>query len=156
MVDLTVRFPVGAGVVQPVRGVSFRIERAEAVGVVGESGSGKSLTALAVARLIEEPGVVGARRLRFLGADLLAGADGLRHLLGTSLSMVFQDPGTSFNPTRRVGGQLAEVGRYHLGMSRSRRPPGRSNGSARSASPRPSGAPASTRTSSRAACASAR
>ncbi len=42
-----------------------------------------------------------------------------RHLLGTSMSMVFQDPGTSFNPTRRIGGQLAEVGRYHLGMSRS-------------------------------------
>jgi oligopeptide/dipeptide ABC transporter ATP-binding protein len=119
VVDLTVRFPAGTGVVLPVRGVSFRIGRAEAVGVVGESGSGKSLTALAVARLIEEPGVVAARRLRFLGADLLTDAAGLRHLLGTSLSMVFQDPGTSFNPTRRVGSQLAEVGRHHLGMSRS-------------------------------------
>jgi peptide/nickel transport system permease protein len=117
--DLSVTFPTPQGPVRPVRGLSFRIGRAEAVGVVGESGSGKSLTALAVARLIEEPGRVDASRLRLLGTDLLAGSErGLRHLLGTSLSMVFQDPGTSFNPTRRVGGQLAEVGRYHLGMSR--------------------------------------
>ncbi len=104
---------------QPVRGLTFRVEPGEAVGIVGESGSGKSLTALAVAQLIEAPGMVTAGRLRLLGTDLLAGTERLhRHLLGTSLSMVFQDPGTSFNPTRRVGGQLAEVGRYHLGMDR--------------------------------------
>ena len=60
-----------------------------------------------------------ATSLRLLGTDLRSGGERLhRHFLGTSLSMVFQDPGTSFNPTRRVGGQLAEVGRYHLGMSR--------------------------------------
>ena len=60
-----------------------------------------------------------ADHLRFLGTDLLVGGGPLqRHLLGTSMSMVFQDPGTSFNPTRRIGGQLAEVARYHLGMDR--------------------------------------
>jgi oligopeptide/dipeptide ABC transporter ATP-binding protein len=116
---LSVTFPTAQGPVQPVRGVSFRVEPGEAVGVVGESGAGKSLMALALARLIEEPGNVSAARLRFEGSDLLGGSErGQRHLLGTSLSMVFQDPGTSFNPTRRVGGQLAEVGRYHLDMSR--------------------------------------
>jgi oligopeptide/dipeptide ABC transporter ATP-binding protein len=116
---LTVTFPTAQGPVRPVRGLTFRVERGEAVGVVGESGSGKSLTALAVAQLIEEPGHVDATRLRLLGTDLLEGSErSHRHLLGTSLSMVFQDPGTSFNPTRRVGGQLAEVGRYHLGMNR--------------------------------------
>ena len=120
VVGLTVTFPTEGAPVRPVRGVSLRIGPGEAVGVVGESGSGKSLTALAIARLIEEPGTVTAARLRFLGTDLLRGTEGQnRHLLGTSLSMVFQDPGTSFNPTRRIGGQLAEVGRYHLGMSRS-------------------------------------
>jgi oligopeptide/dipeptide ABC transporter ATP-binding protein len=118
--DLVVTFPTPQGAVHPVRGVSFHVGHGEAVGVVGESGSGKSLTALALARLIEEPGRVTASRLRFLGSDLLRGTERLhRRLLGTSLSMVFQDPGTSFNPTRRVGGQLAEVGRYHLGLSRS-------------------------------------
>ena len=117
--DLTVTFPVRQGRVRPVRSLTFRVEPSEAVGIVGESGSGKSLTALAVAQLIEAPGIVSATHLRLLGTDLLQGAGrARRHFLGTSLSMVFQDPGTSFNPTRRVGGQLAEVGRYHLGMSR--------------------------------------
>jgi oligopeptide/dipeptide ABC transporter ATP-binding protein len=89
------------------------------VGIVGESGSGKSLTALAIAQLVEAPGVVDGEMLRFLGADLLEGdpADH-RRLLGTSLAMVFQDPMTSFNPTKRMGGQLAEVATQHHGMTR--------------------------------------
>ena len=117
--DLSVSFPTPQGPVRPVRGLTFRVEPGEAVGIVGESGSGKSLTALAVAQLIEEPGRVTATSLRLLGTDLLHGGERLhRHFLGTSLSMVFQDSGTSFNPTRRIGGQLAEVGRHHLDMSR--------------------------------------
>jgi oligopeptide/dipeptide ABC transporter ATP-binding protein len=119
--DLRVTFPTRVGTVQPVRGVTFRVGPGEVVGIVGESGSGKTLTALAVARLIEEPGRVTAARLELLATDLLASGGSLqRRFLGTSLSVVFQDPGTSFNPTRRVGGQLAEVGRHHLGMSRSK------------------------------------
>ena len=117
--DLVVTFPTRDEPVSPVRGVTFRIGRGEAVGVVGESGSGKSLTALAVARLIEEPGRVDASRLTFRGTDLRAGsARTHRELLGTSFAMVFQDPMTSFNPTRRIGRQLAEVAQQHAGMSR--------------------------------------
>ncbi|HEX5119951.1 MAG TPA: dipeptide/oligopeptide/nickel ABC transporter permease/ATP-binding protein [Pseudonocardiaceae bacterium] len=118
--DLVVTLPGHGAPIRPVRGVGFRIGRGEAVGLVGESGSGKSLTALAVTRLIEEPARVDAARLRFLGADLLTGTAGThRRLLGTSLAMVFQDPTTSLNPTRRIGGQLAEVARQHGGLSRS-------------------------------------
>jgi peptide/nickel transport system permease protein len=117
--DIVVTLPGHGGPISPVRGVGFRIERGEAVGVVGESGSGKSLTALAVTRLIEEPGQVTAGRLRFLGTDLLSGtARAHRHLLGTGLAMVFQDPMTSLNPTQRIGRQLAEVGQRHDGLSR--------------------------------------
>jgi peptide/nickel transport system permease protein len=117
--DVVVTLPGHGGPISPVRGVGFRIERGEAVGVVGESGSGKSLTALAVTRLIEEPGQVTAGRLRFLGTDLLSGtARAHRHLLGTGLAMVFQDPMTSLNPTRRIGRQLAEVAQRHDGLSR--------------------------------------
>jgi oligopeptide/dipeptide ABC transporter ATP-binding protein len=117
--DLVVTLPGHRAPIQPVRGIGFRIGRGEAVGVVGESGSGKSLTALAVTRLISEPGRVEATRLRFLGTDLLTGAAGThRRLLGTSLAMVFQDPMTSLNPARRIGGQLAEVAREHGGLSR--------------------------------------
>lgn len=119
---LSVGFPGEHGTIRPVRGVSFGIRAGEALGVVGESGSGKSLTALAIARLIEEPGRVDADRLVFCGTDLLGDstAPGAGHdkLLGTSLSVVFQDPMTSFNPTMRIGSQLAEVARYHQGMDR--------------------------------------
>ncbi|MFK4087727.1 dipeptide/oligopeptide/nickel ABC transporter permease/ATP-binding protein [Kribbella sp. NPDC020789] len=111
--ELSVTLPDG---LEPVRGVSLRIRRGEAVGIVGESGSGKSLTALAIAQLLEEPVRVNASRLRFRGTDLRTGSH--RRLLGTSLAMVFQDPMTAFNPVRRMGAQLAEGAREHDGLTR--------------------------------------
>ncbi|MEP9361327.1 dipeptide/oligopeptide/nickel ABC transporter permease/ATP-binding protein [Nocardioides sp. CN2-186] len=117
--DLEVTFPGPNGPIRPVRGVSFAVRRGEAVGVVGESGSGKSLTALAISRLVGDPGRVDASRLELLGTDLrTADTKAQRQFLGTSMAMVFQDPMTSFNPTRRMGGQLAEVARHHQGMDR--------------------------------------
>jgi oligopeptide/dipeptide ABC transporter ATP-binding protein len=122
--NLEVSFPGG---VHPVRGVSFTLNRGEAVGVVGESGSGKSLTALAVARLLEAPAQVSATEVSLLGQDLLAGtgrAGGvlsdkeLRRFLGIKAGLVFQDPMTSFNPVKRIGAQLAEVAAEHHGLSR--------------------------------------
>ena len=113
-------FPGG---VRPVRGVSFTLNRGEALGVVGESGSGKSLTALAVARLLESPAHVTADRLELLGQDLQGGASRmsgreLRRFLGVHAGLVFQDPMTSFNPVKRVGTQLAEVAAEHHGLTR--------------------------------------
>jgi peptide/nickel transport system permease protein len=117
--DLEVTVSGPSGPVRPVRGVSFAVRRGEAVGIVGESGSGKSLTALAVTRLLADQGRVDASRLEFLGNDLLAPDTPVRRrMLGTSLAMVFQDPMTAFNPTRRIGAQLAEVATHHQGMSR--------------------------------------
>ncbi|RKT76733.1 oligopeptide/dipeptide ABC transporter ATP-binding protein [Terracoccus luteus] len=117
--DLTVRYPGADGPVTPVRGVGFTVHRGEGVGVVGESGSGKSLTALAVARLVETPGETEATRLTFLGHDLRGPlTKATRSVLGTSFAMVFQDPMTSFNPTQRIGRQLAEVSRTHAGLGR--------------------------------------
>ncbi|MFD9704561.1 dipeptide/oligopeptide/nickel ABC transporter permease/ATP-binding protein [Lentzea sp. NPDC059081] len=110
--NLHVSFPGG---ITPVRGVSFTVHKGEMIGVVGESGSGKSLTALAVSRLIEHPGSVAADQLDFDGKPLRATPD---RELGTKLAMVFQDPMTSFNPTRRIGSQLAEVSEVHQNFSR--------------------------------------
>ena len=96
-----------------------RIGRGEAVGVVGESGSGKSLTALSIAQLVEEPGArrrPAPRLLRRPTCSRTGDRSDHDKLLGTSLAVVFQDPMTSFNPTMRIGGQLAEVGRHHQGL----------------------------------------
>ncbi|TDD42491.1 dipeptide/oligopeptide/nickel ABC transporter permease/ATP-binding protein [Nonomuraea terrae] len=94
--DLRVSF----GPAVPVKGVSFTVAPGERVGLVGESGSGKSLTALAVAGLVEPPGVVTG--------TIEAG----------ETAMVFQDPMTSLNPALRVGTQIAEVATTHQRLSR--------------------------------------
>ncbi|MBO0845846.1 MAG: dipeptide/oligopeptide/nickel ABC transporter permease/ATP-binding protein, partial [Nocardioides sp.] len=117
--DMHVTFPGPSGPVRAVRGVSFALRRGEALGIVGESGSGKSVTALAVSHLVGDAGRVDATCLELLGTDLRSEeTKATRHLLGTSLAMVFQDPMTSFNPTRRIGAQLAEVSRHHQGLDR--------------------------------------
>jgi ABC-type dipeptide/oligopeptide/nickel transport system ATPase component/ABC-type dipeptide/oligopeptide/nickel transport system permease subunit len=110
--------------VELVRGVSFDVGRGELVGLVGESGSGKSLTCMAVAQLAEHPLHVSAQSIRFDGQEIYRGAaaSGSRRavskLLGTRLAMVFQDPMSSLNPSLRVGGQVAEPGFLHGGLSR--------------------------------------
>lgn len=116
--DLVVSFPGPHGPISPVRGISIALRTGEAVGVVGESGSGKSMTALAIAQLIEQPGRVTAERLTFCETDLRAGSRSARDaLLGTSLAVVFQDPMTALNPVMRVGGQLTEAVRRHQGLT---------------------------------------
>ena len=80
----------------------------------------------------------------------------MRHYWGTQMSMVFQDPMTSLNPVMKIGNQITESLRYHLDVTQGlRRARPRSRCCSRSGSPRPSAACASTRTSCRAACASA-
>ncbi|MDR5699000.1 dipeptide/oligopeptide/nickel ABC transporter permease/ATP-binding protein [Agromyces aerolatus] len=117
--NLRVGFPGATTPLRPVRGVDLRVRRGEAVGIVGESGSGKSLTALAVAQLLEAPATVEADRLRFDGVDLdVCAPEVRRRLLGTSLAMVFQDPMSSFNPAKRMGAQLAEAATAHQRIGR--------------------------------------
>jgi oligopeptide/dipeptide ABC transporter ATP-binding protein len=105
-------------VTTPVRDVSFVLARGEAVGIVGESGSGKSMTASAVARLVEAPGAVDAARLRFLDADLLDPETRVDTVLGRSMATVFQDPGQALNPAIRIGTHLREPAMIHLGEPR--------------------------------------
>lgn len=109
----------GLATLTPVRGISFDIRRGECVALVGESGSGKSMTAMAVSQLLEDPARISADRLDFAGTPLTGdGAREIRHALRRRLAIVFQDPMSSFNPSQRMGTQLAEASRHHDRLSR--------------------------------------
>jgi peptide/nickel transport system ATP-binding protein len=111
--DLRVRFHLRTGIVEAVRGVSFKLGR-ERLGIVGESGSGKSQTGRAILGLTPPPGEVTAQRLAFDGIDLLtASKRSLRALRGGRISMVMQDPKYSLNPVMTIGQQIVEAYRAH-------------------------------------------
>ncbi|WP_432825598.1 dipeptide/oligopeptide/nickel ABC transporter permease/ATP-binding protein [Dactylosporangium sp. CA-092794] len=117
--NLRVSFPAESGELPAVRGVSLRLAPGERVGIVGESGSGKSVSAMAIAQLVEHPAVATADRLRFLGNELSTmDPQSRRRFLGTNLAMVFQNPMSSLNPAMRIGAQLTEAARAHSRLSR--------------------------------------
>ena len=144
--------------VKAVDGVSFSIRHGRTLGVVGESGCGKSITALSMMRLIEPPGQDRSTgTVLFDGRDLLAlSDDDMRDVRGNAISMIFQEPMTSLNPVYTCGDQIAEAISLHRGVTGQRGHGARGRDAPTGRHPRRrSGAPASTRTSSRAACASA-
>ncbi|WP_311931465.1 ABC transporter ATP-binding protein [Microbispora sp. H11081] len=112
--DLTVRFPVRHGMVEAVRGVSFRVDRGQVVAIVGESGSGKSVTARSLAGLAGDGARVGAAELTFDGVDLReVRGRAWRALRGRRVGFVLQDALGSLDPLRRVGAEVAEPLRAH-------------------------------------------
>ena len=118
--DLETQFRVREGIVHAVNGVSFSLKEGETLGIVGESGCGKSVTVMSMLRLIPTPpGKVVAGQAFYQGKDLLKMSDEeIRHVRGSQISMVFQDPMTSFNPVLTIGRQVAEPLEIHQGMSR--------------------------------------
>jgi peptide/nickel transport system ATP-binding protein len=112
--DLNVYFPTEDGLVKAVDGVSLTLAQGETLGVVGESGSGKSVTFLTVMGLITKKEARIEGEVIFKGQNLLdLPAEEMRHIRGTGLSMVFQDPMTSLHPFYRVGDQIVEAIRAH-------------------------------------------
>jgi ABC-type dipeptide/oligopeptide/nickel transport system ATPase component/ABC-type dipeptide/oligopeptide/nickel transport system permease subunit len=101
-----------------VESVSLDIEKGEILGLVGESGSGKSLTAMSLARLLPGELSMTASTLRLGDLDLRAKCDPRR--LALEIGLVYQDPGTTFNPAIRMGPQLTEVERVHARAGRKR------------------------------------
>ena len=99
--------------------ISFDVGPGETVCLVGESGCGKSMTALAIMRLVPEPGRVSEGRvlLRDKNLTTLSQAE-MRRIRGNSISMIFQEPMTALNPVYTVGDQLTEPLRRHQGMNR--------------------------------------
>ena len=117
---LSIEFETEAGRVRVVEDVSFDVGAGKIVGLVGESGSGKTVSSLAVLRLLPSPPaqIVGGS-IRFNGRDLLdMDFDELRRIRGRDISMVFQDPLASLDPSFTIGYQLQEAIRLHEKVGR--------------------------------------
>jgi peptide/nickel transport system ATP-binding protein len=117
--DLRVHFETEDGLVKAVDGISFSIAPGETLGVVGESGSGKSVSFLTIMGLIKSKGARITGEVLFRGQDLLQlPPDELRHIRGSKISMIFQDPMTSLHPFYRVGTQIGEAIRAHQNVTK--------------------------------------
>ncbi|WLR53832.1 ABC transporter ATP-binding protein [Mesobacillus subterraneus] len=119
--DLNISFHTFAGEVQAIRGVNFELKKGETLAIVGESGSGKSVTTKAIMKLLP-PGnsEIKQGEILFEGKDLAKLSDKqMQKIRGQDISMIFQDPMTSLNPTMTVGKQIMEPLIKHQNMSRS-------------------------------------
>src|SRR5215217_271338 len=117
---LVTEFRTESGVVRAVKGVDLTIGQGETVALVGESGSGKSVTSLSVMRLIAKGvGSIAGGQMLFRTrsgqvVDLVKQPESaMRAIRGNEISMIFQEPMTSLNPTQKVGTQIAEAARLH-------------------------------------------
>ncbi|MDQ3916611.1 MAG: ABC transporter ATP-binding protein [Actinomycetota bacterium] len=106
--------------IHAVNRISFDLEAGETLAIVGESGCGKSVSALAMLGILPKPaGKVTGGEVVFRDVDLLQLPDSkLREIRGRDIAMIFQDPMTSLNPVLRVGRQITESLRKHLGMGK--------------------------------------
>ena len=108
--DLHTSFYTPAGVVNAVNGVSFNLDSGKVLGIVGESGSGKSVTAYSVMQILEKTGKIVSGSIKFDGQELVgAGEKVMKTIRGNKISIIFQDPMTSLNPTYTNGHQLMEA-----------------------------------------------
>lgn len=120
--DLHVSFDIAAGEVQAVRGVDFHLNKGETLAIVGESGSGKSVTTKAITKLFQkDTGRIKKGEILFLGEDLAQKSEKeLIQLRGRDISMIFQDPMTSLNPTMQIGKQVMEPLIKHKKLSKAK------------------------------------
>jgi dipeptide transport system ATP-binding protein len=117
--NLTVRFATSTGAFTAVDGVDVSVDGREVLAIVGESGSGKSVSMLAVMGLLPDTATVTADEMRYDGRDLLKMSPAERRkLIGREITMIFQEPIASLNPSFTVGFQIEEVLRFNLNMNR--------------------------------------
>lgn len=116
--NLNVRFGTPEGCIHAVNGVSFSLDKGEAMGIVGESGSGKSQLSFSILGLLAANGRATGS-VKFDGQEILNLPDPeLNRLRAARISIIFQDPMTALNPYMRISDQLGEVLMLHKGLSR--------------------------------------
>ena len=117
--DLHTSFFTPAGEVKAVNGVSFYLDHGKVLGIVGESGSGKSVTAYSIMQILEKTGKIVSGSIKFNGQELV-GADEkvMKTVRGNKISIIFQDPMTSLNPTYTIGKQLMEAIMLHTNRNK--------------------------------------
>lgn len=115
-------FATPGGQLRAVDDVSFSLVQGETLGIVGESGSGKSVLVRTIMNLLDRSATVSPdTEIMFGGRDVLRMSTvESKHFWGTEMAMVFQDPMTSLNPVKRIGVQLTESMRFHLGLNASK------------------------------------
>ena len=112
--DLRTSFFTDAGEVKAVNGVSFELERGKVLGIVGESGSGKSVTAYSIMQILAGTGKIVGGSIKLDGQELVnSGEKVMKTVRGNKISIIFQDPMTSLNPTYTIGKQLMEAIMLH-------------------------------------------
>jgi peptide/nickel transport system ATP-binding protein len=117
--NLSISFFTRLREIPAVMDFSCTVMAGESMGLVGESGCGKSTVALAVMRDLGKNGKIVGGSIRFKGRDLThMSEDELRHLRGSEIAMIYQEPMASLNPAMKIGAQLAEVPMIHQGMSK--------------------------------------
>jgi len=118
--NLTISFHTYVGEVAAVRNVDFYLKKSEVLAIVGESGSGKTVSTQAILGLTPvPPGEIKSGKILFKNEDLLKlNEKQMTKICGSKISMIFQDPMTSLNPTMTVGNQIREVLHQHTDISR--------------------------------------
>ncbi len=117
--DLHTSFFTDAGEIKAVNGVSFNLEQGKVLGIVGESGSGKSVTAYSIMQILDSNGKIISGSIKVDGQELVgSGEKVMKTIRGNKVSIIFQDPMTSLNPTYTVGQQLMEAITLHTNRNR--------------------------------------
>ena len=117
--DLHTSFFTPAGEVKAVNGVSFNLDRGKVLGIVGESGSGKSVTAYSIMQILASTGKIVSGSIKLDGQELVGVDESvMKTVRGNKVSIIFQDPMTSLNPTYTIGHQLMEAIMLHTDRNR--------------------------------------
>lgn len=117
--NLKVQFQTKKGLITPVDGISFEVEKGKILGIVGESGCGKSVTSMSILQLLSSNALLSGGSIKLDGRELIGISEKeMCKIRGNDIAMIFQDPMTALNPTMTIGKQLCEPLILHQGCSK--------------------------------------